>query len=100
MIIHDHELFLTDNSVYWHYREYESQMSNVRKRLHDTEGEVERMKAKMRKAANLETVVPAIVNRVERTERKLANVSDNQGFRPHLLRQFENADTTDFIISS
>ena len=67
----------------WHFREFEDKLAEVRKRAHDTAEEVEQMKAKVRKLTNLHTIVPAVVSRLQRTEGKVANIAENQGFRPH-----------------
>ena len=53
-------------------------MAEVRKRAHETAGEVGELKAKVAKMANLQAVVPAIVKRVERSETKLKRVSEKQ----------------------
>ena len=67
----------------WHFREFESKLAEVRKRAHETAEEVEQMKAKVRKLTNLHAIVPAVVSRLQRTEGKVANIAENQGFRPH-----------------
>ena len=63
------------------FRNFENLLADVRKRALDTAGEMEEVKAKVRKLTNLQVVVPAVVNRVERTEKGLAKVAEKQEFR-------------------